>query len=105
MCEARVVELTNDKKKLEGEVYDLKLENKKLREKLDMKKKVICQKTAQTSILAGKIHQIKQALPLNARIQLGHKLKTEISKEEIESTLNVMGMTKGDDLDDIELVV
>ena len=35
----------------------------------------------------------------------GHKLKTEISKEEIESTLNVMGMTKGDDLDDIELVV
>ena len=105
MFEARVADLTLDKKKLEGEIYDLKLEKKKLQDKFDQKKKIICTKTAQTSILAGKIHQIKQALPLNARIQLGHKLKTEISKEEIEQTLKVMGIAKGEDFDDIELVV
>ena len=103
--EGRIDEMTRDKNRLLDEIEHVKKEKADVEKKLISNKKIVLSKTAEISVLAGRIHRIRLALPLQARLQLAEHLKVNVKPDEVEKALNALGMIRNQGVDDLDLVV
>ena len=72
--------------------------------KMMSNKKALYGKMATSTILAGKLHTIKSKLPLALKIQCANILSTEITNQEIQRTMTIMGLIKSEPIDNVELL-
>jgi len=102
--EDRIQDMGEVKNRLLAEIERLKLEKAKSDEKVISNKRIIMSKTAEISVLAGRIHRIKLALPLQARLALAEHLKVNVKQDEIEKALNALGLIRNQGLEELDFI-